>query len=72
LGDLFSGISLSIEKPFKLGDQILLEGGVEGEVIKLNWRATHIRNGANDVVVIPNSAIAKNADPESQLRQRTP
>ena len=59
LGDLFSGISLSIEKPFKLGDQILLEGGVEGEVIKLNWRATHIRNGANDVVVIPNSAIAK-------------
>ena len=59
LGDLFSGISLSIEKPFRLGDQILLEGGVEGEVIELNWRATHVRNAANDVVVIPNSAIAK-------------
>jgi small-conductance mechanosensitive channel len=59
LGDLFSGISLSIERPFKLGDQILLEGGVEGEVTELNWRATHVRNGANDVVVIPNSAIAK-------------
>jgi small-conductance mechanosensitive channel/CRP-like cAMP-binding protein len=59
LGDLFSGISLSIEKPFKLGDQILLEGGVEGQVIELNWRATHLRNGANDIVVIPNSAIAK-------------
>jgi small-conductance mechanosensitive channel/CRP-like cAMP-binding protein len=59
LGDLFSGISLSIERPFQLGDQILLEGGVEGEVIELNWRATHIRNGANDVVVIPNSSIAK-------------
>ncbi len=59
LGDLFSGISLSIERPFQLGDQILLEGGVEGEVIELNWRATHVRNGANDIVVIPNSAIAK-------------
>jgi small-conductance mechanosensitive channel len=59
LGDLFSGISLSIERPFQLGDQILLEGGVEGEVIELNWRATHLRNGANDIVVIPNSAIAK-------------
>ena len=59
LGDLFSGISLSIEKPFKLGDQVLLEGGVEGQVIELNWRATHLRNGANDIVVIPNSAIAK-------------
>ena len=59
MGDLFSGISLSIEKPFKLGDQVLLEGGVEGQVIELNWRATHLRNGANDIVVIPNSAIAK-------------
>jgi CRP-like cAMP-binding protein len=28
-------------------------------VIEMNWRATHLRNGANDVVVIPNSAIAK-------------
>ena len=59
LGDVFSGISLSIEKPYRIGDQILLEGGAEGEVIEMNWRATHLRNGANDVVVIPNSAIAK-------------
>jgi small-conductance mechanosensitive channel/CRP-like cAMP-binding protein len=59
LGDLFSGISLSIEKPFQLGDEILLEGGVEGEVVELNWRSTHVRNAANDVVIIPNSAIAK-------------
>jgi small-conductance mechanosensitive channel len=59
LGDVFSGISLSIEKPYRIGDEILLEGGAEGEVIEMNWRATHLRNGANDVVVIPNSAIAK-------------
>jgi small-conductance mechanosensitive channel/CRP-like cAMP-binding protein len=59
LSDLFSGISMSIESPFRLGDEILLEGGVEGEVVEMNWRATHIKNGANDIVVIPNSAIAK-------------
>src|SRR6202795_480646 len=59
LGDVFSGISLSIEKPYRIGDEILLEGGAEGEVIEMNWRATHLRNGANDVVVIPNSTIAK-------------
>jgi small-conductance mechanosensitive channel len=59
LGDVFSGVSLSIEKPYRIGDQILLEGGAEGEVIEMNWRATRLRNGANDVVVIPNSAIAK-------------
>src|SRR5260221_10336548 len=59
LSDVFSGISLTIEKPFRPGDEILLEGGVEGEVIQVNWRSTHLRNGVNDVVVIPNSAIAK-------------
>jgi small-conductance mechanosensitive channel/CRP-like cAMP-binding protein len=59
LSDLFSGISLTIEKPYQLGDDILLEGGIEGQVVEVNWRSTHLRNGANDRVVIPNSAIAK-------------
>jgi small-conductance mechanosensitive channel len=59
LSGVFSGISLSIEKPYRPGDEILLEGGVEGEVIQVNWRSTHLRNCANDMVVIPNSAIAK-------------
>jgi small-conductance mechanosensitive channel/CRP-like cAMP-binding protein len=59
LSDLFSGISLTIEKPYQLGDEILLEGGIEGQVVQVNWRSTHLRNGANDIVVVPNSAIAK-------------
>src|ERR1700746_3559194 len=59
LSDVFSGISLNIEKPFRIGDEILLEGGAEGEVVEMNWRSTHLRNGANDLVIIPNSAIAK-------------
>jgi small-conductance mechanosensitive channel len=25
----------------------------------MNWRSTHLKNGANDVVIVPNSAIAK-------------
>jgi small-conductance mechanosensitive channel len=59
LGDVFSGLSLSIEKPYRIGDEILLEGGAAGEVIQINWRSTHLKNGANDVVIVPNSAIAK-------------
>jgi CRP-like cAMP-binding protein len=59
LGDVFSGLSLSVEKPYDVGDSVLLEGGVEGEVIQINWRSTHLRNGQNDVVVIPHSSMAK-------------
>jgi small-conductance mechanosensitive channel len=44
LGDLFSGLSLSIEKPYRIGDEIRLEGGAGGEVIQMNWRSTHLKN----------------------------
>jgi small-conductance mechanosensitive channel len=59
LGDVFSGLSLSVEKPYQVGDAVLLEGGVEGEVIQINWRSTHLRNAENDVVIVPHSSMAK-------------
>ena len=59
LGDVFSGLSLSVEKPYDVGDALLLEGGVEGKVIEINWRSTHLRNNENDVVIIPHSSMAK-------------
>ena len=57
--DVFSGLSLSVEKPYDVGDAILLEGGVEGKVVQINWRSTHLRNSENDVVIIPHSSMAK-------------
>jgi small-conductance mechanosensitive channel len=59
LGDVFSGLALSVEKPFQIGDQVRLESGVEGKVIQINWRAIHLLNDANDLVVIPHSVVAK-------------
>jgi len=59
LGDVFSGLSLSVEKPYEVGDEVLLEGGVEGKVIQINWRSTRLRNSENDVVIIPHSSMAK-------------
>jgi hypothetical protein len=32
LGNVFSGLSLSVGKPYEVGEAVLLEGGVEGEV----------------------------------------
>jgi small-conductance mechanosensitive channel/CRP-like cAMP-binding protein len=59
LGDVFSGIVLNIERPYRVGDWIILDGTVEGKVIETNWRATHILTGSQDVAIIPNSVIAK-------------
>ncbi len=59
LGDVFSGLSLSVENPYDVEDAILVEGGVEGEVIQINWRSTHLRNNQNDVVIVPHGSMAK-------------
>jgi small-conductance mechanosensitive channel len=59
LGDVLSGLSINIEKPFGAGDWITLNDHVEGQVIEINWRATRIKSYSNDLVIVPNSVIAK-------------
>ena len=59
LSDVFSGIALTLGRPYVIGDWILLSDGTEGRVVESNWRATHILTSANNVVVLPNSFMAK-------------
>jgi small-conductance mechanosensitive channel len=59
LGDLFSGIALSIERPFRIGDWIVLSDEAEGQVIDINWRATRLREWDNATFVIPNGELAR-------------
>jgi small-conductance mechanosensitive channel len=59
LADVFSGLAINIEHPFRAGDWITLNGDVEGEVMEINWRATRMRSAVNDLIIIPNSMIAK-------------
>ena len=59
LGDVFSGIVLSFSRPYRPGDWISLEGGTDGRVIEMNWRATHVLTGRRDLAIVPNSTIAK-------------
>src|SRR5215813_11942494 len=59
LSDLFSGLVLNFSRPYRPGDWISLDGGLEGRVIELNWRATHVLTGRRDLAIVPNSTIAK-------------
>jgi small-conductance mechanosensitive channel/CRP-like cAMP-binding protein len=59
LGDVFSGIALTLGRPYVIGDWIVLSDGVEGRVAESTWRSTHILTGSNNVVVLPNSVLAR-------------
>jgi small-conductance mechanosensitive channel/CRP-like cAMP-binding protein len=59
LSDVFSGIAVGIERPYSVGDLIWVEGGIEGRVIQVNWRSTHIATLNRDVAIVPNNVMAK-------------
>ena len=59
LSDVFSGVAVGIERPYKAGDLLWVEGGIEGQVVQVNWRSTQVATGNGDIAVVPNSVIAK-------------
>lgn len=59
LSDVFSGLALNIELPFRAGDWISVGGEPDGQVIEINWRATRIQTRSGDLMVIPNSLMTK-------------
>jgi small-conductance mechanosensitive channel/CRP-like cAMP-binding protein len=58
LGNLFAGLAIQIEKPFRVGDWVTI-GGEDGLVSEITWRATKMRTKAGNFVVVPNSVLAK-------------
>ena len=58
LGNLFAGLAIQIEKPFRVGDWVTI-GGQDGLVSEITWRATKMRTKAGNFVVVPNSVLAR-------------
>ena len=58
LGNLFSGLAIQIEKPFRVGHWVTI-AGTDGLVSEVTWRATKLRTKAGNFVVVPNSVVAK-------------
>ena len=59
--NLISGILVLVEKRFKIGDWVLVEGIIEGIVEKIGFRSTVIRKFDKSVAIIPNFYFAENA-----------
>jgi small-conductance mechanosensitive channel len=59
LSNFFSGLYLVADQPVSPGDYIKLDAGQEGYVLRIGWRSTSLRTPSNNLVVIPNSTLAK-------------
>jgi len=58
LGNLFAGLAIQIEKPFRVGHWVQI-GDREGQVQEITWRATKLRTKAGQFLIVPNSVMSK-------------
>jgi len=58
LANLFSGISIVADAPYKLGDYVVIDTGERGKVTHVGMRSTRILTRDDVEVTIPNAVIA--------------
>ena len=57
LANLFSGVFILADAPYKIGDYVVLDNGSRGEVTHIGIRSTRLRTKADVEVTIPNSIM---------------
>jgi small-conductance mechanosensitive channel len=59
LSNLFAGLFMTIGGQIRVGDQIKLQSGEEGQVVDTDWRSTRIRDQQNNLIIIPNAKLSQ-------------
>jgi small-conductance mechanosensitive channel len=58
ISDVFSGIALSFDHPYRIGDWIETSPGTIGKVVEITWRTTRLVTRDGVAIVVPNGLIA--------------
>lgn len=61
VANLFGGMSVFFDKPYKTGDYVIIEDKYRGEVINIGMRSTKIRTRDNVLLTVPNSVMVTSA-----------
>jgi len=75
LANLFGGVSIFLDRPFKSGDYIVLDSGERGQVVDVGLRSTRMLTRDDVQISIPNSLmtntkIINESAPRPQFRVR--
>ena len=57
LSDFFGGITIFLDRPYHIGDFVVLAAGERGEVVNIGIRSTRIRTRDDVLVSVPNSVM---------------
>jgi len=61
ISNLFGSVTVIIDRPFQIGDYVILGKDLEGSIEEVGFRSTRIRTPVNSLVTLPNSVLANMA-----------
>ncbi|OQY26701.1 MAG: hypothetical protein B6244_12765 [Candidatus Cloacimonetes bacterium 4572_55] len=61
ISNIFSGIAINLERPFRVGDWVKIGNYEEGKVIDVTWRTTRIQTWSDCILSIPNSSASESS-----------
>lgn len=57
LSNLFGSLTVLLDRPFQIGDWVLIGGNIEGTVVEVGFRSTRIRTFYDSIISVPNSQL---------------
>lgn len=78
LGNLFAGVAILVDQPYRIGDFIVLDSGERGQVTHIGLRSTRLLTRDDEEVSIPNGIMGKakivneSGGPHVKYRLRVP
>lgn len=55
ISNVFSGIAINVERPFRIGDWVKIEGHEPGRIVNITWRTTRLETIDKNIICIPNA-----------------
>lgn len=57
--NFFGSVAVILDRPFEVGDWVVIEGDTEGTVEELGFRSTRIRTFYNSQITVPNATLVR-------------
>lgn len=57
LENVFGSVTVLADRPFQIGDWVVMDDGIEGTVVDVGFRSTRIRTFYDSVITVPNSRL---------------
>jgi MscS family membrane protein len=59
LSDFFGALSIMLDRPYRVGDRVRIEGIDAGDVMEIGLRSTRLKTVDNRIIIVPNAKVSK-------------